>query len=456
MAFESLGSRLQGIFKKLSGKSKLTESNMDEMLKEVRLALLEADVNYKVVRDFVDDVKAKALGQKVLEKLSPSEMVVKIVYEELTDLLGSNDSELHFVQNGGVTSIMLVGLQGTGKTTSAAKLAYLFKNKMKKKVLLAAGDIYRPAAIDQLETLGKQIEVDVYTDRTGTLPPQIAKAAYQKAVAEKYDILIVDTAGRLQVDEKLMDELLNIQKTIPLNETLLLADALSGQDAINVANAFNAKIKLTGVIMSKLDSDARGGSALSIRKMTGVPIKFAGVGEKVQDLEVFHPDRMAQRILGMGDVISLVENVQENVDQQKTMKVTQRIMSGNFGLDDMVEMIHQIKRMGPLRKILGMLPGMPKVSDEQIAKGEDNEKRMEVIISSMTPEERKHPEIIKNSRKTRIAAGAGTDAYNVNKVLRSYDQMKQTVKKMSPYMKKGMTESMKQQLMASMKNPNGK
>lgn len=455
MAFESLGSRLQGIFKKLSGKSKLTESNMDEMLKEVRLALLEADVNYKVVRDFVEDVKEKALGQKVLEKLSPSEMVVKIVYEELTELLGSTDSELRFAPNGNVTAIMLVGLQGTGKTTSAAKLAYLFKNKMNKKVLLAAGDIYRPAAIDQLETLGKQIGVDVYIDRTGTLPPDIAKAAYKKAVSEKYDVLIVDTAGRLQVDEKLMDELLNIQKAIPLNETLLLADALSGQDAINVANAFNAKIKLTGVIMSKLDSDARGGSALSIRKMTGVPIKFAGVGEKVQDLEVFHPDRMAQRILGMGDVISLVENVQENVDQQKTMKVTQRIMSGNFGLDDMVEMVHQVKKMGPLRKILGMLPGMPKVSDEQIAKGEDNQKRMEVIISSMTPEERKHPEIIKNSRKTRIANGAGTDAYNVNKVLRAYDQMKQTVKKMSPYMKKGMTESMKQQLMASMKNPSG-
>lgn len=447
MAFESLGARLQGIFKKISGKSKLTESNMEDMLKEVRLALLEADVNYKVVRDFVDDVRDKALGQKVLDKLSPSQMVVKIVYEELTDYLGSTDSELHLSANGDPTAIMLVGLQGTGKTTTAAKLAYLFKNKMNKKVLLVAGDIYRPAAIDQLETLGKSIGVDVYTDRSGTLPPEIAKAAYKKAKDEKYDVVIIDTAGRLQIDDKLMKELQDIQKAVPLNETLLLTDALSGQDAINVANAFNQKIKLTGDIMSKLDSDARGGSSLSIRKMTGVPIKFAGVGEKVTDLEVFHPDRMAQRILGMGDVISLVESAEENIDQQKAMKVTKRIMSGNFGLDDMLEMMHQVKRMGPLKKIIGMLPGMPKVSDEQLAKGEDNEKRMEVVINSMTPEERKHPEIIKNSRKTRIAKGAGTDAYNVNRVLKGYEQMKETVKRMSPYMKKGMTESMKKELM---------
>ncbi|MCI2068005.1 MAG: signal recognition particle protein [Bacilli bacterium] len=441
MAFESLGEKLQGIFKKLSGQSKLSESNMDDMLREVRLALLEADVSYKVVRDFVDDIKEKAIGQKVLQQLSPSQMVVKIVYEELVELLGSTDSELH-MESGRPTAIMLVGLQGTGKTTSAAKLAYLFKNKQNKKCLMVACDIYRPAAIDQLETLGKEIGVEVYSDRSGTLPPDIASQAYKKALKEHYDIVIFDTAGRLQINDELMDELKNIQTQVPLSETLLLADAMSGQDAINVANAFNAKIKLTGVIMSKLDSDARGGSALSIRKMTGVPIKFAGTGEKVADLEIFHPDRMANRILGMGDVVSLVENVEENIDKEKAVKTTRKIMSGNFGLDDMLAMIHQIKKMGPLGKLLKMLPGMPKVSDEQLAKGEDNEKMMETIIFSMTSEERKHPEIIKNSRKVRIAEGSGTTAYDVNRVLKAFDQMKLSVKQMSPYMKKAAEQSM--------------
>ncbi len=441
MAFESLSEKLQGIFKKFRGQATLTEKNMDDMLREVRLALLGADVNYKVVRDFVEDVKTKALGQKVEGSLTPDQKIVKIVNDELIELLGSTDSELHFV-SGMPTVIMLVGLQGTGKTTSAGKLAYLFKNQQKKKVLLAAGDIYRPAAIDQLETLAKQVGVDIYVDRTGTKPPSIAEAAYKKAVSEKYDVLIIDTAGRLQINEELMDELKNIQSAVPVKETLLLADALSGQDAINVATAFNEKIKLTGVIMSKLDSDARGGSALSIRKMTGVPIKFAGVGEKVQDLEVFHPDRMASRILGMGDVVSLVENAQQNLDQEKTMKTTKKIMSGNFGLDDMVAMIHQVKKMGPLGKLLRMLPGMPKLSDEQIAKGEDNEKMMEAIINSMTPQERKHPEIIKNDRKVRIANGSGYTNFEVNKILRSYDQMKESVKQMSPYMKKAAQEQM--------------
>jgi signal recognition particle subunit SRP54 len=442
MAFESLSEKLQSIFKKMSGQATLTESNMDDALKEVRLALLGADVNYKVVKDFVNDVKAKAIGQQVLTKVSPSQMVIKIVNDELVELLGSTDSELHF-ESGRPTAIMMVGLQGTGKTTSAAKLAYYFKNKLNKKVLMVACDIYRPAAIDQLETLGKSISVDVYEDRSGTKPPLIAKAAYQKAAEEKYDVVIFDTAGRLQINEELMTELKDIQTNVPLSETLLLADALSGQDAINVANAFNEKIKLTGVIMSKLDSDARGGSALSIRKMTGVPIKFAGVGEKVTDLEAFHPDRMASRILGMGDVVSLVEKVQENIDQEKTMKTTKKIMSGNFGLDDMMAMIHQIKKMGPLGKLLKMMPGMPKVSDEQLKKGEDNEKMMESVINSMTPEERKHPEILKSSRKERIASGSGTSSQAVNRVLKSYDQMKLAVKQMNPYMKKAISEQQK-------------
>lgn len=437
MAFESLSEKLQSIFKKISGQAKLTESNMEDMLKEIRVALLEADVNYKVVRDFVEDVKNKALGEKVLTKVSPSQMLVKIVNDELVSLLGEGDAELHFA-TGIPTIIMLVGLQGTGKTTSAGKLAYLLKNKYKKKVLLVAGDIYRPAAVDQLVTLGNSINVDVYTDRSGTLPPEIAKASYAKALKERYDVVIIDTAGRLQINEELMVELQEIQKIVPVKETLLLVDALSGQDAINVAKTFNEKVKLTGLIMSKLDSDARGGSALSIKKMTGVPIKFAGVGEKVEDLEVFHPDRMANRILGMGDVVSLVEKAQESIDQEKTMKTTKKIMSGNFGLDDMLALVHQIKRMGPLGKIIKMLPGVPKLSEDQIAKGENAEKMMEVVISSMTIQERKHPEIIKSSRKNRIANGSGTTVQDVNKIIRSYDQMKLAVKQMSPMMKKMM------------------
>ncbi len=444
MAFESLSEKLQSIFKKISGQAKLTEANMEEMLKEIRVALLEADVNYKVVKDFVNEVKEKALGAKVLTKVSPAQMLVKIVNDELTKLLGEGDSEIHF-ENNNPTNIMLVGLQGTGKTTSAGKLAYLFKNKLKKKVLLVAGDIYRPAAIDQLDTLAKQVGVDCYIDRTGTLPPEIAKKAYQKALKERYDVVLIDTAGRLQINEELMVELENIQKNIPVKETLLLVDALSGQDAINVANTFNKRIKLTGLIMSKLDSDARGGAALSIKKMTGVPIKFAGVGEKVEDLEVFHPDRMANRILGMGDVVSLVEKAQEALDQEKSMKSIKKIMSGNFGLDDIISLMKQIRRMGPLGKIIKMLPGMPKISDDTLAKGEDATKKMEVIVSSMTIYERKHPEILKSSRKTRIAKGSGTTAQDVNKVLKSYEQMKLAVKNMSPFMKKAMQQQVNQQ-----------
>ncbi len=439
MAFESLSEKLQSIFKKVSGQAKLTESNMEDMLKEIRVALLEADVNYKVVRDFVEDVKQKALGEKVLTKVSPSQMLVKIVNDELVSLLGEGDSELHFQLNQ-PTNIMLVGLQGTGKTTSIGKLAYLLKNKYNKKVLLVAGDIYRPAAIDQLITLANQVGVDVVVDRTGTTPPEICKQAYSKALKERYDVVLIDTAGRLQINQELMDELKQIQASIPVKETLLLVDALSGQDAINVANSFNQQVKLTGLIMSKLDSDARGGAALSIKKMTGVPIKFAGVGEKVTDLEVFHPDRMANRILGMGDVVSLVEKAQESIDQEKAMKTTKKIMSGNFGLDDMVALIHQVKKMGPLGKIVKMLPGMPKISDEQIAKGEGAENLMEVVVSSMTINERKHPEIIKASRKQRIADGCGKSTQEVNKVLKSYEQMKLAVKQMSPYMKKAMAQ----------------
>ena len=309
MAFESLTERLSGIFKKIRGQARLTEANMEDMLNEIRVALLEADVNYKVVKEFTTNVKEKALGQDVLNKLNPSQMLVKIVHDELIELLGSDDAEIKY-QTGRPTIIMLVGLQGSGKTTTAGKLGYLLKNKLKKKVLFAACDVYRPAAIDQLDQLAKSIGVDIVNMGTKVNPVDIAKAAKKKAYDEDYNVLVIDTAGRLQIDEALMEELNNIKRDVEPNEILLLVDAAAGQDAVNVANTFNDKLSLTGVIMSKLDGDARGGAALSIRHMTGVPIKFTGVGEKVTDLDIFHPDRMADRILGMGDVMTLVEKAQ--------------------------------------------------------------------------------------------------------------------------------------------------
>ena len=421
MAFESLGDKFQRILKKVKGQAKLTEKNMEDMLREVRIALLEADVNYKIVREFVNEVKEKSIGQKVLTKLSPGETIVKIVHDELEELLGSTDSDLHFEINK-PTVFMLVGLQGTGKTTSAAKLANLLK------------------------TLGQKLDVTVYEDRSGTLPPKIAKDAYLLAQRERYDVVIIDTAGRLEIDETLMTELVDITKAVDIKETLLLVDAMSGQNAINVANEFNKTLKLTGLIMSKLDGDSRGGSALSIKKLTGVPIKFAGIGEKIEDLEVFHPDRMADRILGMGDIVSLVEKVQESVDEEATMKVTKKIMSGKFGLDDMLAMMKQIKRMGPLGKLIKMLPGMPKVSEEDLKRGEDAQKKMEVIIQSMTKEEIKDPSIIRNSRKVRIANGSGTTNADVNKVINSYEQMKKSVAQMSPMIKKQMNSMSKEDM----------
>lgn len=423
MAFESLSDKLQKIMKKVKGQAKLTESNMDEMLREIRIALLEADVNYKVVKVFVGNVKEKALGQKVLTKLSPGQMIVKIVRDEITELLGSGETEIRFEMNK-PTVIMLVGLQGTGKTTSAGKLARLFQKKYGKKVLMAACDIYRPAAIDQLETLGKKLNTEVYTDRSGTLPPDIAKAAYRKALDEKYDVLLIDTAGRLQIDDALMTELENIGKEVPITETILLVDAMSGQDAVNVAKTFNERLKLTGLIMSKLDGDSRGGSALSIKHLTGVPIKFAGTGEKLEDLEVFYPERMADRILGMGDIVSLIEKAQENIDEDVTKKTAKRMMEGKFDLDDMVAILKQMKKLGKFSGLLKMIPNMPKISDDDANKVESILKKTEVIINSMTKEERKHPEILKNSRKQRIAKGSGTTAADINKIVGRFDEMK--------------------------------
>ena len=387
MAFESLTDRLSGIIKKLKGNSTLTESNMQDMLKEIRIALLEADVNFLVAKEFVNNVKEKALGQEVLKKLNPSQMVVKIVHDELVELLGADQSEIKYNSNK-PTIIMLCGLQGSGKTTTAGKLAKLMKNKLNKKVLLAACDVYRPAAIDQLVTIAKQVGVDVVNMGTKANPVDIAASAKKKAYDEHYDVLIIDTAGRLHIDEPLMEELNNIKNLVNPDEILLLVDAMSGQDAVNVAKTFNEKLTLTGCIMSKLDGDARGGAALSIRHLTGVPIKLTGVGEKLDDLELFYPDRMADRILGMGDVMSLIEKAQENIDEKEARKSVSKMMEGTFDLNDMLQQMKQIQKMGSLSGILKLIPGMPKISEEDKERATREMKQTESIINSMTPYEK--------------------------------------------------------------------
>ena len=436
MAFESLSDKLSGIFKKLRGQARLTEKNMEDMLKEIRVALLEADVNYKVVKEFTNNVKEKAIGQDVLGKLNPSQMLVKIVHDELVDLLGSDDSELHY-QTTRPTVIMMVGLQGSGKTTSTGKLAYLMKNKLNKKVLLAAGDVYRPAAIEQLDQIAKTVGVDIVNLGTKVSPVEISKRAKEKAFNERYDVLIIDTAGRLQIDEQLMKELNDIKDAVNPDEILLLIDAMAGQDAVNVANSFNQQLALTGAIMSKLDGDARGGAALSIRHMTGVPIKFSGVGEKVTDLDVFHPDRMADRILGMGDIMTLVEKAQEELDEKEARKSANKMMSGKFDLEDMLANMKKVQKMGSFGGLLKLIPGMPKITPEQQAAAEKEMKNFEVIINSMTPYERHNPDVFKFSRKQRVANGCGKTLADVNKVLKKYEQMKEMMKQMETYKKNG-------------------
>ena len=436
MAFENLTEKLSRIFKKLRGQARLTESNMDEMLKEIRIALLEADVNYKVVKEFIASVKEKAIGQDVLTKLNPSQMITKIVHDELEDLLGGGENEIKY-QNNRPTVILLVGLQGSGKTTSAGKLAYLMKNKLHKKVLLAAADVYRPAAIDQLSQIAKSIDVPLFSKGVNASPVEIAKEAKEKAFNEHFDVLIIDTAGRIAIDEALMNELAEIKKEVSPDEILLLVDAMSGQDAVNVANAFNDLLSLTGIIMSKLDGDARGGSALSIRHMTGVPIKFSGVGEKVSDLDIFHADRMADRILGMGDVMTLVEKAQEEIDEKEARRAANKMMSGKFDLDDMLNQMKQVQKMGSLGGLIKLIPGMPKITPEQQAAAEKEMKNFEIIINSMTFEERHNPEILQYSRKIRIANGSGKQVSDVNRVIKKYESSKEMMKKMEQYRKSG-------------------
>ena len=436
MAFESLSDKFQGILKKLKGQSRLTEQNMEEMLGEIRVALLEADVNYKVVKEFTSKVKEKAIGQEVFKQLSPSQMIVKIVYDEMVTLLGSGDSELNFAKIG-PTVIMVCGLQGTGKTTTVAKIARLLKHKQHKKVLLAACDTYRPAAIDQLQTLATTVGVDLINMGVNVSPVEIAKKAYAEAKSKFYDVLIIDTAGRLEIDEPLMVELNQIEQAVSPNEVLLLVDAMSGQNAVNVANAFNERLKLTGLVMSKLDGDARGGSALSIKHLTGLPIKFAGVGEKIEDLEIFYPERMADRILGMGDIITFAEKAQENIDEKATKKAMNKMMDGTFDLDDMLAQMKQIQKLGSLGGLLRMIPGMPKISKEQTEMASKEMRLMETIINSMTFEERHKPDILKAQRKIRIAKGSGTQVSDINRMLKKFEQMREMMKQSKNMMKGG-------------------
>ena len=409
MAFEGLAEKLNQAFKKLRSKGKLSENDVKEAMREVRLALLEADVNYKVAKDFVKNVTEKAVGEEVLSSLTPAQQVIKIVRDELTELMGSTDSRINFSSKL-PTIIMMCGLQGSGKTTHSAKLARMFR-KQGKRPLLVACDVYRPAAIEQLKVVGAQVDTPVF--EMGTISPvEIAKNAIKHAKDYGNDIVILDTAGRLHIDE-----------------ILLVIDAMTGQDAVNVAQSFNDTLGIDGVILTKLDGDTRGGAALSVRAVTGKPIKFAGIGEKLEDLEVFHPDRMASRILGMGDVLTLIEKAQDEVDEKKAMEVAQKLKENSFDMSDLLEQIKQVRNMGPLGKILEMFPGMSgKITDETAQAGEQEIKYLEAIINSMTKEERANPDIINPARKRRIAAGSGTDVPRVNRVLKQYKQMKEMMK----------------------------
>lgn len=430
MAFEGLSEKLQGVFKKLKGKGVLTEADINEAMREVKLALLEADVNFKVVKQFVDSVKEKALGQDVLSSLTPAQQVVKIVNDELITLMGGTNSKLTYSPRG-FTVILMVGLQGTGKTTTCGKLAnYLKKNG--KRPMLAACDIYRPAAIDQLEIVGKSVDVPVFTMRDSRDPEFIAESAVKEAERKGYDVLILDTAGRLQIDEELMDELVRIkQKTRP-HEILLVVDAMTGQDAVNAAEGFHSTLGIDGIIMTKLDGDTRGGAALSAKTVTGRPIKFIGLGEKFDALEPFHPERMASRILGMGDMMTLIEKAQENYDDEKAAELEKKMRKNEFTLEDFLEQIGQIKKMGGLAKILDMMPGMNNkaMKDVDLDNGEKEFRQMEAIIQSMTLEERKNPSVLNASRRKRIAAGSGQPVSKINNLIKRYEDARKMMKQL--------------------------
>ena len=431
MAFESLSERMTKAFRNITGKGKLTEKNMNDMLREVRMSLLEADVNYRVVKDFIERVKTKALGTEVMTAINPGQLVVKIVHDEIVDLLGTQDAPLNY-RTAGITTIMMVGLQGTGKTTAAAKIANVIKKKQHRKPLLVACDIIRPAAIEQLVTLGKTIDVEVFTLGVETSALETARQALDYAKEHQYDTVIFDTAGRLHIDAELMQELADIQAAVHPDEILLTVDAMTGQDIVNVAQSFHEQLAVTGLVLTKLDGDSRGGGILSVRTITQVPVKFVGLGEKIDDLDVFHPDRMADRILGMGDIVTLVEQAQEKMDKEAGAKSAKRMMNGQFTLEDMLVQFAQIKRMGSLGGVMKMLPGFSQMSQQlDEAKAENNMKVREAIILSMTKEERQNPSLLKASRKNRIARGSGTKVQDVNRLLSEFEKMKQMMKQMS-------------------------
>ncbi|MEG0898645.1 MAG: signal recognition particle protein [Oscillospiraceae bacterium] len=428
MAFQGLSDKLSAAFKKLKSKGKLSEADVKEAMKEVRLALLEADVNYKVVKDFIKAVTDKAVGDEVLQSLTPAQQVIKIVNDELTSLMGGESSRIN-LSSKIPTIIMMCGLQGAGKTTHCAKLAKMFKDQGKRPLLVAC-DVYRPAAIKQLQVVGEQVNVPVF-EMGNENPIIIAKKAISQAKDYGNDIVIIDTAGRLHIDEELMAELKNIKAEIKPNEILLVIDAMTGQDAVNAAKAFDDALGIDGTILTKLDGDTRGGAALSVKAITGKPIKFAGTGEKLDEIEVFHPERMASRILGMGDVLSLIEKASTTVDGKDAANMAKKMKDNSFDLNDLLDQMKQIKKMGPLSSLIGMFPGANKIKDEDMEKGEKEMQRMEAIINSMTSKERSKPSIVSPQRKKRIAAGSGTRVEDVNKVLRQFEQMQKMMKQVT-------------------------
>ena len=423
--FENLSDRIQGIAHKIKGYGKITEDNITDMMREIRLSLLEADVNYKVVKEFTNKVKEKALGEEVNKSLSPGDLFVKIVRDELQELLGGDSAPLTVDKKP--TICMMVGLQGSGKTTTAGKLSNFLRKKHSKKPLLVACDVYRPAAIDQLKQIGKELNIEVYSEGKGN-PVEISKNACEYAKNNGFDYIIVDTAGRLHIDEDLMDELKNITETINPHETLLVIDSMMGQDAINVITGFNEALKLSGVILTKLDGDTRGGVALSVRHLTNIPIKFIGVSEKMDGLTEFHPDRMANRIIGMGDVISLVEKVESEIDEKEALKAAKKMTKGTFDLEDFLSQLNQIKKLGPLENLIKLIPGAKKMGLGDAKIDPKQMAHIEAIILSMTPEERHNPDIIKASRKERIAKGCGLTVTDVNRLLKQFEEMKKMMK----------------------------
>ncbi|MEH7106926.1 MULTISPECIES: signal recognition particle protein [Bacillaceae] len=431
MAFEGLADRLQNTIQKIRGKGKVSEADVKEMMREVRLALLEADVNFKVVKDFVKKVSERAVGQEVLKSLTPGQQIIKIVNEELTALMGGEQSKIA-VSNRPPTVIMMVGLQGAGKTTTTGKLALLLRKKHNRNPLLVAADIYRPAAIKQLETLGKQLSMPVFSLGDQVSPVEIARQAIAKAKEEHHDYVLIDTAGRLHVDEALMNELKDIKELTKPDEIFLVVDAMTGQDAVNVAQSFNEQLGVTGVILTKLDGDTRGGAALSIRAVTEKPIKFVGMGEKMDALEAFHPERMASRILGMGDVLTLIEKAQSSIDEEKARELEQKMRTASFTLDDFLDQLGQVRKLGPLDEILKMMPGANKIKGlNNLQIDEKQIAHVEAIIRSMTKEEKLHPEILNSNRKRRIAKGSGRNVSEVNRLIKQFEDMKKMMKQMS-------------------------